>query len=240
MVRVLIVSASPRVYGYVRRASEFARRVAIEVEKAEAKWIDLYDYKLLPCVGCVSDNVMACYRPCPIEDDWEKIADMVEVSDVLILVTPIYWYNVSTPMKCFIDRLTVFENAIFVEGRSRLEGKVAAFAAIGNDVGAIAVIQNLMVVLNSMGAAIPPWALAYHASEDSPLRNDKFVLDMANVVHCSILMARALRGEERPKEWYRADKEFVEAVTEIAREVDEEYERMIEELEVASLAKVRR
>jgi len=227
MTRLLVVSASPRVYGYSRRAAEFARRVAIEVEGVEARWIDLYDYKLHPCVGCVSDNVKACYRPCPVDDDWEEIARLVEESDVLILVTPIYWYNVSTPMKCFIDRLTTFENAIFVEGRSRLEGKVAAFAAIGNDVGAIAVIQNLMVVLNSMGAAIPPWALAYHESDDSPLRSDKFVLDMANVVHCSVLMAKALKGLEKPREWYRADKEFVERVKRIAEEVDSEFEDLI-------------
>ncbi|NPA96635.1 MAG: NAD(P)H-dependent oxidoreductase [Crenarchaeota archaeon] len=227
MVRVLIVSASPREYGYVRRASEFARRVATEVMGEEASWIDLYNYRIHPCVGCVSDNVKACYRPCPIDDDWERIADMVEGSDALILVTPIYWYNVSTPMKCFIDRLTTFENAIFVEGRSRLEGKVAAFAAIGNDVGAIAVIQNLMIVLNSMGAVIPPWALAYHTSEESPLRSEKFVLDMANVVSCSVLMARALKGLGIPREWYRADREFVERVTKIAEEVDREFDEML-------------
>lgn len=228
MVEVLIVSASPRPYGYVRRAAEFARRIAVEVEKESATHIDLYDYRIIPCVGCVSDNVKACYRPCPIDDDWERIADMVERSDVLILVTPIYWYNVSTPMKCFIDRLTVFENAIFVEGRSRLEGKVASFAAIGNDVGAIAVIQNLMVVLNSMGAAIPPWALAYHEGEESPLKSEKFVLDMANVVHCSVKLARALRGLERPSYWYRVDEEFRERVLSIARSVDQEFESYID------------
>ncbi len=227
MVEILIVSASPRPYGYVRRASEFARRVAVEVENERATHIDLYDYNILPCVGCVSDNVKACRRPCPIDDYWQRIADMVERSDVLILVTPIYWYNVSTPMKCFIDRLTVFENAIFIEGRSRLEGKVAAFAAIGNDVGAIAVIQNLMAVLNSMGAAIPPWALAYHEGEESPLRSEKFVLDMANVVHCSAKLARILRGLDRADSWYRADEEFREKVMGIARAVDEEFDLYI-------------
>ena len=227
-IRLLIVSSSPRPYGYCRRAAVFAKRVAEEVEGCTARHVDVYDYRIEFCAGCVSDNVLACRRRCPLSDELEKVLDMVEESDAIIFVSPIYWYNVPAPMKALIDRMTVFENAIFVEGRSRLEGKVVGFAAIGNDVGAIALIQNLMVTLNSMGAVIPPWALAYHTAEESPLKNPRFVLDMANVVHCTVLMVKCLKGLETPREWYRADEEFKKIVTRIAEEVNKEFEELIE------------
>ncbi len=197
-------------------------RVARELENAEARVIDVYDYDIRPCQGCVSDGVKLCSWPCPVDDDMRELYKMVEESDGIIFVTPIYWYNVPGPLKTFIDRITLFENAIFVEGRSRLEGKVAGFIAIGNDTGAIALIQNLMVVMNSMGMAIPPWALAYHHSEDNPFDNHKLLLDAANVARCVVLMIRALRGEEKPTAWYRADDEYRDRVLKIAKEVEEE------------------
>ncbi len=221
-VRLLIISSSPRPYGYTRSIAKFVARVARELENAEAKVIDVFDYDIKPCQGCVSDNVKLCSWPCPIDDDMHALYKMVEESDGIIFVTPIYWYNIPGPLKTFIDRITLFENAIFVEGRSRLEGKVAGFIAIGNDTGAIALIQNLMVVMNSMGMVIPPWALAYHHSEDIPFDNHKLILDAANVAHCAVLMIRALRGEERPTTWYRADDEYRDKVLKIAREVEEE------------------
>lgn len=222
-IEVLVVSASPRPYGYTRAIARFVARVAQELENINAIVIDVYDLDIKPCQGCVSDNVKLCASPCPIRDAMEEVYRLVERCHGLVFVSPIYWYSVPGPLKTFIDRLTLFENAIFVEGRSRLEGKVAGFIAIGNDTGAIALIQNLMVVANSMGMAVPPWALAYHHSEESPFRNEKLLLDAANVIHCVALMIRALRGEVQPRTWYRADEEFRRRVLEIARDVEEEW-----------------
>ncbi len=225
MLKVLIVSASPRPYGACRSVAKLLLELSKQYENVEAEHIDVYDYTILPCVGCVSDNVKACRFPCPIDDDVPKLYEKVERSDIMIFVSPIYWYNVPGQLKNFIDRLTIFENAIFVEGRSRLEGKVVGFIAIGNDVGAIALIQNLMITFNSMGTAVPPWALAYHASEEDALENEKFLLDAANVLHCAILMARAIREGKPVSEWYRADPEFRKFVIELARKIREDVDR---------------
>jgi multimeric flavodoxin WrbA len=153
----------------------------------------------------------------------KKLYNLVEEADGIIFVTPIYWYNVPGPLKNFIDRLTVFENAIFIEGRSRLEGKVAGFIAIGNDTGAIAVIQNLMAILNSMGVAIPPWALAYHESEENIIENEGFMLDVANVVRGVVLMIKALKGIEKPSYWYRADQEYLQHIKTIFQQTYTEF-----------------
>ncbi len=222
-IRLLIVSSSPREYGNVRIVAKIVERFAKEVEGIEAIHIDVYDYDIKPCLGCVSDDVMLCRYPCVIEDDMRKLYEYIINSDGIIFITPIYWYNVPGPLKNFIDRLTVFENAIFTEGRSRLEGKVASFIAIGNDTGSIAVIQNLMVIMNSMGIVIPPWALAYHTSDDDPLENEGFILDVANVVRCTVLMIKVLKGIEKPIYWYRADDEYRTLIKKIARDVAENY-----------------
>lgn len=220
-VKLLVVSASPRRRGSSRLAARIAVKVAAE-EGAEARAIDVHDYRVGPCIGCVSEDVMKCKLPCVIEDDMRALYGLVLESDGMIIVTPVYWYGVPGPLKNFIDRLTVLENAIFTEGRSRLEGKAAGFVTVGNDTGAIAVIQNLMAVFNSMGAAIAPWALAYHESEGSVLEDDAFLLDLANVVRCTVHLCRALKGLGAPGYWYRADREYLERVRALAREAYEE------------------
>ncbi len=222
MVKVLGVDASPRRYGNTLRALKIALRAA-ELEGAETTLIHLYDLDIKPCLGCVSDNVKACSYPCPIEDDMRLVYEEVLKSDGLIIATPVYWYNVSGPLKNFIDRLTVFENMIFIDGRSWVEGKVAGFIAMGNDVGALVVIQNLMSVMNSMGMVIPPWALAYFNSLGDVTEVESVVMDSANVGRAVTLMAKVLKGESPPpKIWYRADEEYRKLILGIAREVREE------------------
>ncbi len=221
--KLIVVSSSPRDYGNVRIVAKIVEGIAREVEGIGVIHIDVYDYDIKPCIGCVSDDVMLCRYPCIIEDDMKKLYEHVLNSDGIIFVTPIYWYNVPGPLKNFIDRLTVFENAIFTEGKSKLEGKVASFIAIGNDTGSIAVIQNLMIIMNSMGVIIPPWALAYHTSDEDPISNESFILDVANVVRCTVLMIKTLKGFERPSYWYRADSEYRTLVKRLAEKVAKSY-----------------
>lgn len=224
-VKLLVVSASPRPYGNSRIVARIVSRIARDVENAYSYEVDLFDYRIEPCIGCVSDGVKMCRLPCVVDDDMNKLYELVAESDCIVFVSPIYWYSVPGPLKNFIDRLTVFENAIFIEGRSRMEGKVAGFIVVGSDTGGIAVIQNLMVIMSSMGVAIPPWALAYHESENDPIENEDFILDVANVVRCTVLMARALKGLEKPVYWYRADREYREKIMGIAEQV---YREIIE------------
>lgn len=218
-IKVLVVSASPRKYGSVSFVRRLVEVLCKKVHNVDVKTVDVYDYVIQPCMGCVSDDVKLCSFPCVIDDDMKRLYDDVLSSDGIVFITPVYWYNVPGPLKNFIDRLTVLENAIFTEGRSKVEGKVAGFIAIGNDTGALTVIQNLMSVMNSFGMVIPPWALAYHESEAEPIENKKFILDVANVVRVVVLMARLIKEGRKVDYWYRADRDFREMVMDIANSV---------------------
>lgn len=226
-ITILVISASPRKYGFIGFTREMVIKLCKDVENVNVDYIEVYDYNIQPCIGCVSDSVKLCSFPCFIDDDMKKLYEKLVDSDGIIFITPIYWYNIPGPLKNFVDRLTVLENAIFTEGRSKVEGKVAGFIAIGNDTGAIAVIQNLMVIMNSFGMIIPPWALAYHESESEPIGNTKFILDVANVVHCVVSMVKLVNGVKRVNYWYRADDEYKKLVMKIAREA---YDKILLEL----------
>lgn len=191
MVKVLAINASPRKYGN----SYKLLKVAVEASRYAGGSIDmlhLYDYSIGPCIGCVSDEQLACRFPCLVgSDDGNKILEMMVNSDAVVISTPIYWYGPSGLLKNLIDRMTSLENMIFVSGRSLLEGKVVGFIAVGADSGNIAAISHLMIVMNSMGALIPPWALAYYLGQGDALESVESVLDAANL---GFLITKAAQG----------------------------------------------
>ncbi len=181
MVKLLAINASPRKYGNCYKLL----RVAVEAAKligASVELIHLYDYTIKPCIGCVSDGQTSCRFPCVIDsDDGNLILDKLVSSNAVIFATPIYWYGPSGQLKNLIDRMTSLENMIFVSGRSLMEGKVVGFIAVGADSGNISTISYLMAVMNSMGAIIPPWALAYYIAQGDALESTESVLDAANL-----------------------------------------------------------
>jgi len=231
VVRVIGVNGSPRKYGNTFQALRIALEAA-RAEGAEVELIHLYDFDIKPCMGCVSEDVRACRYPCPINDDMRKLYPKVIESDGMIIASPIYWFNVSGPLKNFIDRLTALENMIFIDGRSWLDGKVVGFIAVGNDEGAIAVISNLMVVTNSLGMVIPPWALAYYVDSGNAAEDSKLVMDSANVGRAVTVMCQVLKGERQPpKVWYRADDDYKLFVSKVSKQVLEEANQLVNNVE---------
>lgn len=165
-LKVLIINGSPRKYGSSAQLAEVA---ALGVKEAGGvpEVVYLYDYSIGPCIGCVSENVSYCRFPCIVDnDDFNEVAKRVLEASGLIISTPVYWYAPSGVLKNFIDRLTSMENMIFHGGRSLLEGKVVGLIATGLDSGVFMTVAYLMSVLNSMGAIIAPWSMAYTHLDD--------------------------------------------------------------------------
>ena len=226
-LRILGVNGSPRKYGNTFKLLSVALKFA-EEEGAESEIVHLYDYDIRPCMGCLCDKQEACRYPCVIEDDMRTLYEKVLGSDGIIIATPIYWYSPPSIVKAFIDRLTAFENMIFIDGRSWLEGKVAGVIAVGNDSGSIQVVSLLYSILNSMGLHIPPWALAYYHSTGDALDSWSSVLDAANVGRAVYL---ACAGE-RPKEWYLAsgiEGRLRTIIERVRREAEEQFKRQYSE-----------
>lgn len=218
MVKVIGINGSPRKYGNTYKMLSIALKYA-QVEGARVEIINLYDYRLEHCIGCLSDEQRACRYPCVLEDDMKIIYDKVLEAEGIILATPIYWYLPSSMMKLFIDRLTVFENMVFIEGKSWVEGKVAGVIVAGNDSGALTVASAIQSILNSMGFKIPPWSLAYYHEVGDVLNDWDAVLASANVGRAVVLACRNVE----PEKWYLSS-EIEDVVKRIVAEVIREAE----------------
>jgi len=217
-IYILGINGSPRNYGGTYKLLKIALKAA-ENEGAKVRMYNLYEMDIKPCIGCLCDIQEACRYPCVIDDDMNRLYKDILAADGLIIATPIFWYSPSGPTKNFIDRLTVFENMIFITGRSWVEGKVCGLIAVGNDSGSIMVLSNLMITLNSMGFIIPPFAIAYYTEMGDVLEKDSTVYDAYNVGRNVVLMARIVR--EFKSVWY-VHKEVEKTIIKLKKLINEE------------------
>lgn len=101
MSRVLVITTSLR----VGSNSDLLAEKLIEGAKAsghEVEQVSLKGKTIGFCRGC-----LACQKTgrCVLKDDAAGIAEQVKNADVLVFVTPIYYYGMSGQMKTLLDRL---------------------------------------------------------------------------------------------------------------------------------------
>lgn len=97
---VLIISSS-------LRSGSNSEALAHEVEKGakdagnEVEFISLKGKDIRFCRGC-----LACQQTlkCVIKDDMSEMIKKVQNADILVFVTPIYYYEMSGQLKTFLDR----------------------------------------------------------------------------------------------------------------------------------------
>ena len=100
MKKVLIISTSIRSGSNSEILAHEFEKGAIE-KGHDVSFISLKDKNIAFCKGC-----LACQKThkCVINDDAISIADQICESDVIVWVTPIYYYEMSGQMKTLIDR----------------------------------------------------------------------------------------------------------------------------------------
>ncbi|WP_245747093.1 flavodoxin family protein [Paraburkholderia lycopersici] len=124
--RVLVVNASSRndytCPGEMSKSFRLAQICEHELTQAgiEADMLDLSrlaaepDLHIYPCKACVSTAMPLCHWPCSCYpnhslgqvNDWmAEIYERFAACHGAIFVTPVYWYQVSSPLKLMIDRL---------------------------------------------------------------------------------------------------------------------------------------
>jgi len=101
------------------RLVQLAREV-LQSEGMEVELLDLsrltsdFDRHIHPCKGCVSTAMPLCHWPCSCypnhalrqTGDWmNEIYQLWVRAHGVILMTPVYWYQVASPLKLMMDRL---------------------------------------------------------------------------------------------------------------------------------------
>jgi multimeric flavodoxin WrbA len=124
--RVLLVCGSSRndgtcpgemskTFRLVRLAKEVLEQAGIDVDVLDLSLLtSSYDLHIHPCKGCVSTAMPLCHWPCSCypnhaehqTGDWmNEIYERWVSAHGVILMTPVYWYQVASPLKLMIDRL---------------------------------------------------------------------------------------------------------------------------------------
>jgi len=124
--RVLIVNASSRndytCPGEMSKSFRLATlaRDTLEADGVEVDLLDLSrlnsdrDLHIHPCKGCVSTAMPLCHWPCScypnhslgLVNDWmNEIYERFAAAHGVLFVTPVYWYQVASPLKLLMDRL---------------------------------------------------------------------------------------------------------------------------------------
>lgn len=101
MKKVVCVLGSPRLQG---NSSAIAKRFCQEAEALGAS-VETFPLNKLSYRGC--QGCMACKTKldhCVLEDDLAKVLDAVREADVLVVASPVYYGDVSSQLKAFIDR----------------------------------------------------------------------------------------------------------------------------------------
>lgn len=143
--KVLVLSASPRKGGNSDLlCDQFllgAREAGNQVEK-----INLQDKKINFCLGC-----LACQSNggvCAQNDDMAEILDKMIQADVLVMATPIYFYNMNAQLKVLIDRTCprytrISNKKAFLIATSYDSRREAMDAAIAGFRGFLACLNNV-------------------------------------------------------------------------------------------------
>lgn len=98
----LIVTGSPREGMYSDRIGDLAYSIS------KGKLVRLREKKIGPCHACdycKEINIGECIQ----RDDMTPLYKDIRESDTLVIISPVYWWQVSAQCKVFIDRLYSME-----------------------------------------------------------------------------------------------------------------------------------
>ena len=123
-MRVIAINGGPRkgwnTSKLLKHALEGAKSAGAEAEPI----VNLYDLNFKGCVSCFRCKLKAGGHPgkCAMHDDLSEVLDRVLASNVLLLASPIYLWDVTGMMRMFLERL-IFSNLGYrVTDRSDFKG----------------------------------------------------------------------------------------------------------------------
>lgn len=108
-MKVLAVLGSPRRgKNTAKLLNTYLDELQMNQEDAEITEIFVGDGSISACMGCSSCKTSS-EKKCVIDDDMQKYYPLILESDLIIFATPVYWFNMTSQLKTFIDRLYAFD-----------------------------------------------------------------------------------------------------------------------------------
>lgn len=107
-MRIVVLEGSPNKKGSSNLLADALIRGAKEAGHA-VEIIDAAHADLHPCTGCVHCGYEG---PCVQKDDMELFRKQILRADMLVFVTPLYYYGMSAQLKILVDRFCAINSSI--------------------------------------------------------------------------------------------------------------------------------
>lgn len=183
-VKILGIGGSPRNKGNTDILLDYFLMGA-ESEGADTKKVLLRNYSIEPCIGCEAcRKAGTCIQ---FHDGMGSLYPEIEKSKGIILGSPTYNYNITAPMKAFIDRLYPYYNFSYERPgpySSKLEGqgrKALVFTVCEqektDEMGFA--LAALTMPLEALGYSVTDEFLANNCFEKGKVAKDKVLLNRA-------------------------------------------------------------
>ena len=107
-MRIILLMGSPNKKGSSRMLADSFSQGAIEAGH-QVELIDIANANIHPCTGCIHCGYEG---PCAQEDDVAEIRSRILDADMIVFVTPLYYYGMTAQMKTMIDRFCAFNSSL--------------------------------------------------------------------------------------------------------------------------------
>lgn len=170
---VLIITGSPRKGGNTDiLAGAFADGACQAGHSVEI--FDAGQASILPCRAC---DACSKTRKCVFDDDFQKLVPMLRKADVIVLASPLYWYDVSAQLKLAIDKFKSFAgNLHIVESVLIMCGAVAEKERFDGAVQVYKRITEGSLKWHDRGVVIASGCGPKGAAESHPAKEEAFKL----------------------------------------------------------------
>lgn len=120
-MKIAVLEGSPNQSGSSNLLADHFIRGAEEAGH-NVHTIDAARANIHPCTGCIRCGYEG---PCVQKDDVETIRQQILTADMMVFVTPLYYYGMSAQPKTLIDRFCAFNSSI---QRKRMKAAMLAVA----------------------------------------------------------------------------------------------------------------
>ena len=107
-MRIVVLEGSPNKNG---SSNMLANKFIEGAEKSgnSVKVISAPHINISPCTGCIHCGYEG---PCALNDDMQWVKSEILSSDMIVFVTPLYYYGMSAQLKTLIDRFCSFNSSL--------------------------------------------------------------------------------------------------------------------------------
>ncbi|MEN6375863.1 MAG: flavodoxin family protein [Smithella sp.] len=151
-MKVLIITCSPNKNGLTASCGKMATQ-GIKDGKGKAVMVRLNDLSIAKCAAC-KNGWGSCYQKgfCQVLDDFQALHKQIGEADGFIVVTPVYWWDMSESAKAFFDRLRRCEA---MKDNNRVQGKpfmcIAAAGGTGfGTINCLAAMEKIFLHMNNL------------------------------------------------------------------------------------------